>query len=477
MKGRATLILFGVLLLMAAFVYFYEIKGKAVREKSEAKSKTLLALEEDQIQKVTVLRPGETLIFEREGDRWKILEPVKALGDKYAVKNLVTSAASAKSERTIDEASGLSEYGLAVPKSTLIVQSKAGLSDTLLVGDPNPTGSSVFVKKPGKSAVYLTAASLSTALGKSLFDLRDRTALPFEKEDVRKIEIRRGPKTVLLEKENDAWELKAPFTAKAGKTAVDGLLSKIGYAEARKFETESPSSLGRYGLLDPGLTLTLTGGPNQSQKRLLIGRREGAVYFARDEARPPVFTVDSSLVNALGKEAADFRDRKICEFDQWNVKRCEIRSKGAAAFICFKDTSDDWMVESPEKGRAKSWKITGMFSDLSGLEAATFVGKFSSGLSRYGLDRPVREVDLRDGKNEIVASIAFGSASGKDEVYVLNKLSKWVYTVKDGILNNLTPDLKEILEKEEPVKPAAGNQVPVRTGSQIKGNTAKKSRP
>jgi hypothetical protein len=477
MKGRATLILFGVLLLLAAFVYFFEIKGKAVREKSDAKSKTLLVLDEDQIQKVTVIRPAETLVFEREGDRWRILEPVKTLGDKYAAKGLVTSAATAKSERVIDEAEGLAEYGLAVPKFTLIVRSKTGLSDTLLIGDPNPTGSSVFVKKPGKPAVHLTATALSSALGKSLFDLRDRTALPFEKEDVRKIEINRGAQTVLLEKENDSWEVKSPFVSKAAKTAVDGLLSKVGYAEVRKFETESPSGLERFGLLRPSVVLTLTGGPNQSQKRLLIGRRDGAVFYARDEARPPVFTVDSSLVNELNKEAADLRDRKVCDFDQWNVKRCEIRSKAAPLFICVKDTSDDWAVESPEKGKAKSWKITGMFSDLSGLEAVSFIGKTSSGLSRYGLDQPVREIVLKDGKDGIVASVAFGSASAKDEVFVLNRLSKWVYTVKAGILKNLTPDLKEVLEKAEPVKTAAGNPAPGRTDPEFKGNTAKKQKP
>jgi hypothetical protein len=474
MKGRATLILFGFLMALAAFVYFYEIKGKAVREKSDAKSKTLLALEEDQIRKVTVLRPAETLVFEKEGDRWRILEPVKALGDKYAAKGLVTSAATAKSERVIDEAGGLSEYGLADPKYTLIVQSKSGLSDTLLIGDPNPAGSSVFVKKSGNPAVHLTAASLSTAIGKSLFDLRDRTALPFEKDDVRKIEIRRGSTTVLLEKENDSWEMKSPFTARARKTAVDGLLSKVGYAEARKFEAESATGLERYGLRNPAVSLTLTCGPDQSPKRLLIGRREGEVYYAMDEARPPVFTVDSSVVNELKKEAAGLRDRKVCEFDQWSVKRCEIRSRGSAAFICVKDTSDEWAVESPEKGKAKSWKITGMFSDLSGLEAAAFIGKTSSGLSRYGLDRPVREIDLKDGKGATVAGVAFGAADGKGGIFVLNKLSKWVYTVQDGILKNLTPDLNEVLEKNEAANTETVKTVPGRTDPIIKGKSAKK---
>ena len=474
MKGRATLILFGALLLLAAFVYFFEIRGKAAREKSDAQSKKLLSIEEDQVQKVTVRRPSETLVFEKDGDLWRILEPVKSQGDKYAVKNLVSSAATAKSERQITEPGGLSEYGLASPKSTLIVQSKTGQSDTLLIGDPNPTGSSVFVKKPRKSEVHLTGTSLTASLNKSLFDLRDRTALPIEKDDVRKIEIRRGTRTVLLEKEKDSWELKSPVNAKAGQTAVEGLLNKVRYAEAKKFVDESPSSLRKYGLNAPSVTLTLTGGGNQTQKRLLIGGTEGAFYFARDEARPPVFTVDSSLVNELKKGADDLRDRKVCEFDQWNVKRCEIRSRDAGVFICVKDTSDNWTIESPEKGKAKSWQITGMFSDLSGLEAKTFLGKMASGLSRYGLDRPVKEVVLKGGKGEILASVAFGSTAGKGGVFVLNRLTGWAYSAEDGILSKLSPVMEDVLEKEEPPKPESEKPVSKKSASGDQGEKAKK---
>jgi hypothetical protein len=474
MKGRATLILFGALLLLAAFVYFFEIKGKAAREKEEAKSKKLLSIDEDQIQKLTVRRPSENLVFEKDSVLWRILEPVKAQGDKYAVKNLVSSAATAKSDREIADPGGLSEYGLAAPKATLIVQSKTGQSDTLLVGDPNPTGSSVFVKKPRESEVHLTGTSLSTALSKSLFDLRDRTALPFEKDDVRKIEIRRGTGTILLEKEKDSWELKSPVLAKAGQSAVDGLLNKVSYAEVKKFVEESPSALGRYGLTAPSVTLTLTGGANQSQKRLLIGGTEGAFYYAKDEARPPVFTVDSSLVNEMKKGADELRDKKVCEFDQWNVQRCEIRTKGAGVFSCSKDTTDNWTVESPEKGKAKSSQITGMFSDLSGLEAKTFIGKTASGLSRYGLDRPVKEVMLKDGKGGILASVAFGNVAGRGEVFVLNRLTGWAYSVQDGILSNLSPVLADVLEKEEPAKPESEKPVSKNNASGNQGDKAKK---
>jgi hypothetical protein len=473
MKGRATLILFGVLLLLGAFVYFFEIRGKADREKNEEKSKKLLSIEEDQIQKVTVLRPGETLVFEREGDLWRILEPVKAQGDKYAVKNLVSAAASAKSERDIADAGGLSDYGLAAPRLTVIVRSKTGQSDTLSIGDTNPIGSSVFVRKPGKTDVHLTGTALLTALNKSLFDLRDRTALPFEKDDVGRIEIRRGAMNLVIEKEKDAWELKSPVLGKAGKSAVDAMLNKVKYAEAKKIVEETPARLQKYGLQFPSLTLTLTVGTNQSRKKLLIGAGEGALYYAMDEARPAVFTVDSSLVNELKKGADDLRDRKVAEFDQWNVRRCEIRSRASGPFICVKDTADDWIVESPQKGRAASSRITGMFSDLSGLEARTFIGKTASGLSRYGLDRPVREVALKDGKGETLASVAFGSAAGKGEVFAVNRLTGWVYAVQDGILKNLTPNLDDVLEKKRPATPESGIQVPLKKLPEIKGKKAK----
>jgi hypothetical protein len=453
MKGRTTLILFGVLLVLASFVYFIEIKGKAKREKNEEKSKKLLTIDEDHIQQVTVQRQTDTLAFERNGDAWNIVRPVKSQGDKYAVKNLVTEIASAKSEREIPDVTNWADYGLTAPKFSVIVQSKTGKRDTLYVGDTNPTGSFLYMRKPGKSSAILAGTSLSTSLGKSLFDLRDRTALSFEKDDIRKLEIARGGTDLIVEKDKDGWILKSPIQFKANKSAVDELLNKVKYAEAKRFEAESPSELRQYGLQPPTEVLTLTTSQGVL-KKLMIGGETGAQYYAKDEARTPVFTVDSSVVSSLKKNAFDLREKKVSEFESWNVKRAEIRSGDGRTFAFNKDTSNNWLVESPQKGKAKSSQITGIFSSLSGLEAKEFVGRPSGSLSKYGLDKPSFKVVLKDEKGDTLAHVLFGSRSGKEDVYVMNKRTGWVVKTKDGILKELSPKMDDVLEKEEPKKPA-----------------------
>jgi hypothetical protein len=451
MKGRTTLILFGVLLVLASFVYFFEIKGRASREKDVEKSKKLLSIDEEQIHKVTVKRQADTLAFERNGDVWNIVKPIKAQGDKYAVKNLVTEVAGAKSEREIPDISNWADYGLANPKFSVFVQSKTGQMDTLFVGDNNPTGSFLYVKKPRKLNVMMAGTALSTSLGKSLFDLRDRSVLPFEKEEIRKIEIQQSGKDLVLEKDNDTWEIKSPIQFKAGKSAVDEVLNKVKNAEIKRFENESPSDLQKYGLQPSAAVLTLTTNQNV-QKKLLIGKKTDAQYFAKDEIRAPVFTIDSSVVSILKKDAFDLRDKKVCEFESWNVKQAEIRSKDGQLFACRKDTSSNWFVESPKKGKAKSWKVTGIFSSLSGLEAKAFIGKLSGRLSKYGLDNPSHEVILKDEKHDTLAHVLFGNRSGKEDVYVMNRKTGWVYKIKDSILKDLAPNLEDVLENEKPKK-------------------------
>jgi hypothetical protein len=290
-----------------------------------------------------------------------------------------------------------------------------------------------------------------------VFDLRDKTVLPFEKDDIRKVEIRHDGTLILMEMDGNAWTLKSPVDARAGKSVVDDLLNKVKWAEAKAFENESPKRLQPYGLDPPVLTLVLSSAAGQAQKKLLLGRPKGIHVYAKDENRPAVFTVDTSLVAALRKKPEDFRDKKVAEFDTWAVHRAEIRTPGATTLAAVKDTSGDWRVDSPKKGTAKSWKLSGLWSDLSGLEAKTFIGKRTSGLSAYGLDRPATEVLVRNEKGDTLAFVAFGSRAGKDAVFAWNRKTGWVYTVKSEILKTLAPNIDDLLEKPEPPKTGDGN--------------------
>lgn len=460
MKGRTTLVFLGILVLLSSFVYFVEIKGKAKRERIKEQSQKILRFSEEEIQSLTLCRSADTLVFERDGENWRISAPIQSQADRYAVKNFVSELAKAKSEREIGGVSDWSQYGLANPPFTVWVQSKSGAMDTLFIGDQSPTYTYRYIKKPGKNVVLCTPTPIGAHLSKSLYDFRDRTVLPFEKETVRRIEIQYEGKSIVLDKVKDAWELISPIKAKADRYKLDELLNKLKWAEAKAFVDENPKRLDSYGLDPPRITIQLVTGPGQIQKRLLIGKKmQGKnMFYAKDESRLPVFTVDSSFVVGFKKDPMELRDKKVCEFDEQSVYYAEIRSKGEDPIICEKDTAGQWHIKKPIEEKAKSWKVTGLFYDLSGLQAEEFIGKISSGLSRYGLDFPQKEVILKTRNNTVIAHVYVGNRTGKDLVFVKNHLTGWVYKTKDRIIQDLSPNLEDWVERENQTTQASKNK-------------------
>ncbi len=247
------------------------------------------------------------------------------------------------------------------------------------------------------------------------------------------------------------WELISPFRAKADKYKLDELLNKLKWAEAKAFMDESPKRLDLYGLDPPRMSILLVTGPGQIQKRLLIGKKvQGKnTFYAKDASRLPVFTVDSSFVAGFKKDPMELRDKKICDFDEQSVYSLEIRSKGKESLICEKDTLGQWRIKKPIEEKAKSWKVTGLFYDISGLQAEEFIGKMTSGLSRYGLDSPQKEAILKTRNQTVIAHVCVGNRTGKDMVFIMNRLTGWIYKTKDRILTDLSPNLEDWIEKEK----------------------------
>jgi hypothetical protein len=460
MKARFTLALFAVCVAAAAAVYFFDIRGGTERAGRSDRSKRLVSVEEEEITAVTVLRPSglpgvppESLIVERDGDAWRLLSPVRSAGDRTAVKNLVSEIAKAKAERSVADVSDWGDYGLADPKFTVFIASRQSTADTLMIGDGNPTGDFVFVRKPGRSEALLTEATIQSSLEKPVFELRDRIVLAFEKEDVRRLEIRRPGGTLVLEKENGNgnWEIRSPFKAAASASRVDEILNQIKWAEARVFVEESPKSLSRYGLDAPSIRLLLSTAADSVRKTLDVGFREDGRFYAAEGSRRTVVLVDSALVSALRKSPEDFRERKICAFEEWKVKRVEIRSNASDSIAFKKDASGAWTFDPPGKGRADGGRVNDLLALLSGLDAETFVGKNPVDPARYGLDPPGREIVLTGEGRDPLARILFGKDRDRKTVFTMNRSTGWVAAAPNEIMKYLTPSRTAWTAETDPV--------------------------
>src|SRR5262249_38132776 len=223
----------------------------------------------------------------------------------------------------------------------------------LQVGDKSPTSMGIYARVPNSNKVYLVSNSLDTSLNRTTFDLRDKTALKFDQEKVDSVELASKGQVIRLARSGDEWKLVKPVEAPADLTSVEGLIGQLRSSQMAVLK-ESPDDLKdlkKFGLDKPDVTATI--GMGSSRVVLELGSAaDTGTYWARDPAKPTVFSLNSGVADQLRKKPFDLRRKEIFGFRPYNTTRFEIeRGKERRAFERVKGTGsnpvDTWKQVVP----------------------------------------------------------------------------------------------------------------------------------
>ena len=167
MKFKTTIILFAIFIVLLAFVLLFEFKGKGKKDEGEK----LLALSSDDVQKITLKKEDETIIFQKnEEGEWLITEPLEAKADKYEVDRLASDFSDLKIERLVEEEpEELKKYGIPQKEINLWFKDKDE-PIKILIGMENPLDQTFFAKRDDETRVVLIPSNLKSLMEKSLFE-------------------------------------------------------------------------------------------------------------------------------------------------------------------------------------------------------------------------------------------------------------------------------------------------------------------
>lgn len=359
-------VLFAIFLAIALFVYFYEYKGQEVREEAENLEESLLRLRQDEIRSVEISRPDEDAIrIQKEGDGWVIKKPIETLADGSTVDLLLSNLEEARRERTFTSVQGeVEKYGFQEPRMKLKVQTE-GDPKTLLVGLDDFTGSNMYVQVEGVPEVFLTSDQLFTLADKELSDWRSKKILIFERSQVRAIEITAPTQQIHLTKQGDTWVLESPIQEKADQSSVSSLLSKLEFAEAQEFVSETGENLRSHGLDRPSVSIRIQHQDEDSWRTLEFGNKQGETYLAHNPDQSPVFTVKEDVFQSLSEEVWQYRDKDVVDVEQDEVTQLTIL--GGESEIALRREESKWIVEKPGEQKDKealSYKFWYPIDDL-----------------------------------------------------------------------------------------------------------------
>jgi hypothetical protein len=411
-------------LALAAGAAAYAYYGVFVADRDEAAKKdaeaTLLRFDRDALTRLQVTARGETTVLERRDGTWKVVAPVAADADEYAVTSLLDRLAAAKRKTALPDGASPARFGLE-PATTRVVATTPAGEAALAIGATNEFDGSLYARADA-GRIVTAEGGLRNAVEKTPFDLREKRPWTFDPARVRRIRVEGTDPAWTAERDGAGWKLAAPVAGKADGTAVDRVLGALRTLRATAIPAEAGADGRPFGLDRPRATVTLDleGGGTQALALGETGPADARKVFARSGSGF-VAEVTARTLEDVAPSPFELGDKTILSFDREAVARVEFEGEEGFAVTRARGATPDqetFALAAPRQAPAKRWKMAGALQELAGLKAAAWADEHARDLAKYGLDRPRRTIVVRDAAGGELARLLVGTVEG-DRVHVM----------------------------------------------------------
>ena len=325
----------------------------------------------------------KTLNCEKRNGTWFVTHPIETEADSQEIENLLSELRALQvSTFEADQADAntpvqLEKSGLDTPRIQIKLtdgNNTYALDIGSEVPSENEAQKSVYVKSVHQQAIYTVSDDIYTLLNTSVFDLRDKRVIDFQRTDTLRIEIAQNKQTTVCTKNYDnAWELQTPTgKVKADAKAVDDLLFGVDSLEAAAFVEDPVINLASYGLVPPSIEVAFTQRGEEKPAVLLIGdyTKDGTVYVKAEQS-DQVSRVKRTLIDKIALGAAWLRNKQVLNFHIDDAVRLTLLH-GEESLTCQR-LGTNWRLTAPVKEEANNAEVNAIIYELDDLMAAAYV--------------------------------------------------------------------------------------------------------
>ena len=330
---------------------------------------------------------GSSIInCEKRLDTWHVTYPIEAKADVQEIENLLSELRALQvstfeaDNAAANVAARLEKSGLDTPRIQVKLtdgNNTYALDIGSVVPSENGTQEHVYVKAVPQEAIYTVSDDIYKLLNKSVFDLRDKRVIDFQRTDTTRIAISIRRKqdretTVCTKNYDNTWELQTPTgKVKADAKAVDDLLFGVDSLEATAFIDDPDKNLASYGLAPPSIEVAFTQRGQEKPAVLRIGdyTEDGTVYVKAEQSNQ-VAGVKRPLIDKIALGAAWLRDKQVLSFHIDDAIRLTLH--GEESLTCQR-LGTNWRLTSPVKEEAHNAEVNAIIYELDDLMADTFV--------------------------------------------------------------------------------------------------------
>ncbi len=448
MRFKGTAGLFVVFLALLTWVYFTEIRGREEREQAAEDAGKALPINDEAISQLSIIYPDRTITGVRTDGAWEVTEPPGIEADSGEWDLLASNVPRIERDETLSsESADLGQYGLADPPLRVSVTMSDGATHEVLFGNQNPREIYNYAKLASNDEVFLAPSSWLRIFRKEVNELRDKTVLRFEQDDIDLIEIS-GLNSLRLLRADEEWSLEAPIQTNADQGEVSTFLGSIDFARATGFG-DADTDAAATGLDAPALRILLHDQANDQDHVLLIGAEkedEEDHYYVRDDSRNTVFVVDSDILEKATRTTFDWRDKTIASFDRDDVLSILLHRDDDR--MVLRKSGEDWLL--PDGNRARFDRVSGMLNSLE-FQRATQIIDSPGALSRYGFGEPVLRVTFSGDGGDILAFVFGADTDDGDSIYWKLEQGSAVKVVSKDVFDRFDVTAEDLIaDPEEP---------------------------
>ena len=452
MRFRFTLLLLALNIAVFGAILFLRYRGDGGAEKDGLAARIGRNIAEAERIELRGAKLDSPRVLRREGDTWKVVEPVRWSANYFAVNRILNQLQFLEEAAvfSVDEvqASGqsLADFGLEEPILRLTIADGTGATE-LLLGKTTDIGNNVYILGPSRERIYVIDRSQIDSLAVDLAELRSREIfeIPVFEVDALGLRLRSSGSSgdddlkVRLARTRDGWSFEAPVAAEADPKLVDSTINALTSSTVRRFVEQGAGDTAAFGLENPAMRVTLYG--NKRDQSLVLGNRDASgdgppTYFARLQGNPTVFTVAAKPFDELREAQEALREREFMRFDPDGLTTIGI-SRGDRQLRLQKLETGSWQVLQSGTGngiephRADPGVLETLITNLRELRATGFAvdAPAPADLERLGFDAPRRTVrlDFSDG-DTIVLRLAH-PPDENEKLYARRDDNAFIYEV------------------------------------------------
>ncbi len=366
----------------------------------------LYVFEKQDLVRVEVKRPTDTIVLAERGDGWWIegenFRASKSMVNrvKHQFHDLVSRAI------VVEDPEAPALYGLGDSAVRVTLTFRDGTSKAFEAGDPNPSGVSFYLRPIPGDIVYTVKKSAVDYYSLDLSEFRERRFASFDSKDVDALSatLPDGSSLAFQKTGERQWQMLAPRRLPGNDSDVRSLMGRVSAMKAVEFVSDDASELAKYGLDTPRASVTLRFSARKPLT-ILIGDRTGAkdgdyfLSYMKVADEDSIYAARDGLLDDYMKDPGEFRLTRFVRMDANRIARLTAtwadtgRDADLNKTVTVRMAADKWQWEDGVLVPGSTPKRVAQRA--AGLESEAFVSETADD-ARYGFDRPLVDVELLD---------------------------------------------------------------------------------